>query len=86
MTDESPEITYAKWYPDVEAVMDSRRLAELLSTSDQVIRASAREGVIPAHRPPDGRKFTFLRHEIFTWLVEHRYASSEENETATSEA
>jgi excisionase family DNA binding protein len=80
MTEESPEITYGEWYPDVPAIMDSGQLAELLSTSDQVIRAWAREGVIPAHRPTGGRKFTCIRHEIFTWLVEHRYVSSDENE------
>jgi excisionase family DNA binding protein len=73
MTEASSEISYAEWYPDVPPVMDSRQLAELLSTSDQVIRAWAREGVIPAHRPPGGRKFTFLRHEIFEWLVGNRY-------------
>ncbi len=54
-------------------VMDSRELPDLLSTSDQVIRIWAREGVIPSHRPPGGRKFKFLRHEIFQLLVENRY-------------
>jgi excisionase family DNA binding protein len=73
MTEESPEITYEKWYPDVAPIMDSQQLANLLSSSDQVIRAWAREGVIPAHRSPGGRKFTFLRHEIFEWLLENRY-------------
>lgn len=73
MTDATPEITYAEWYPDVPAVMNSTQLAELLSTSEQVVRIWAREGTIPAHRPPGGRKFTFLRHEIFAWLVENRY-------------
>lgn len=73
MTEESPEITYERWYPDVPPVMDSQQLAELLSTSDQVVRILAREGTIPSHRPPGGRKFKFLRHEIFEWLVENRY-------------
>ena len=73
MTEDSLEITYEKWYPDVPPVMDSGELAELLSTSDQVIRIWAREGVIPSHRPSGGRKFKFLRHEIFAWLVENRY-------------
>ena len=73
MTEENPEITYERWYPDVPPVMDSQELAELLSTSDQVIRIWAREGVIPSHRAPGARKFKFLRHEIFEWLVEHRY-------------
>lgn len=79
MTRESPESTYEKWYPDVPPVMDSRQLAELLSSSDQVIRAWAREGVIPAHRPPGGRKFKFLRHEIFAWLVESRYVPEDDS-------
>jgi hypothetical protein len=69
----SDEIDYADWYPDVPPIMDSRQLAELLSTNEQIIRAYARDGVIPAHRRPGGRKFTFLRHEIFQWLIENRY-------------
>jgi excisionase family DNA binding protein len=73
MPEESPEITYEQWYPDVPAVMDSQQLADLLSSSDQVIRSWARDGVIPSHRSPGGRKFQFLRHEIFQWLIENRY-------------
>jgi hypothetical protein len=71
----SDDIDYADWYPDVPPIMDSRQLAELLSTNEQIIRAYAREGVIPAHRRPGGRKFTFLRHEVFQWLIENRYES-----------
>lgn len=82
VSEESPEITYEKWYPDVPPVMDSQQLAELLSASDQVIRTWAREGVIPSHRAPGARKFKFLRHEIFQWLVENRYEpDSEDGET-----
>jgi excisionase family DNA binding protein len=73
MSEESPEITYARWYPDVPPVMDSKELAELLSTSDQIVRTWAREGVIPSHRAPGARKFKFLRHEIFEWLIENRF-------------
>ena len=69
----SDEIDYAQWYPDVPPVMDSKQLAKLLSTNEQIIRAYARDGVIPAHRKPGGRKFTFLRHEIFQWLLDSRY-------------
>jgi hypothetical protein len=69
----SDEIDYADWYPDVPPIMDTRQLAELLTTNEQIIRAYARDGVIPAHRKPGGRKFTFLRHEIFQWLLENRY-------------
>lgn len=53
--------------------MDSRELADLLSTSDQIVRIWAREEVIPSHRAPGTRKFKFLRHEIFEWLIENRY-------------
>jgi hypothetical protein len=38
-----------------------------------VIRSWVRDGVIPSHRSPGGRKFKFLRHEIFQWLVENKY-------------
>ena len=80
MIDATPEITYGEWYPDVPAIMNSTQLAELLSTSEQVVRIWAREGTIPAHRPPGGRKFTFLRHEIFAWLVENRYVADGESD------
>lgn len=69
----SHEIEYADWYPDVPPVMDTKQLAELLNTNEQIIRAYARDGVLPAHRKPGGRKFTFLRHEIFEWLLDNRY-------------
>ncbi|HZD23708.1 MAG TPA: hypothetical protein VE569_09960 [Acidimicrobiia bacterium] len=78
MNEENPEITYERWYPDVPPVMDSQELADLLSASDQVIRTWAREWVIPSHRPPGARKFKFLRHEIFQWLVDNRYEPGDE--------
>ena len=49
--------------------MDTRQLAELLNTNEQIVR----EGIIPAHRRPGGRKLSFLRHEIFEWLLRNRY-------------
>ena len=67
------EIDYDRWYPEVPAVMDTRQLAELLSTNEQIVRAWVREGIIPAHRRPGGRKLSFLRHEIFDWLISNRY-------------
>lgn len=69
----SQEADYARWYPDVAPVMDTKQLAELLNTNEQIVRAYARDGVLPAHRKPGGRKFTFLRHEIFQWLIDNRY-------------
>ncbi len=74
------EIDYAQWYPDVPPVMDTKQLAELLNTNEQIVRAYARDGTIPAHRSPGGRKFSFLRHEIFQWLLENRYEPSVEGE------
>ena len=82
VSEESPEITYERWYPDVPPVMDSKELAELLSTSDQIVRIWAREGVIPSHRAPGARKFKFLRHEIFEWLVQNRYQPEADVESA----
>lgn len=66
-------IDYERWYPEVPSVMDSRQVAPLLHTNEQIVRAWVREGILPAHRKPGGRKLTFLRHEIFNWLVSHRY-------------
>ena len=67
------EVDYDRWYPEVLAVMDTKQLANLLHTEDQIIRSWVREGVVPAHRRPGGRKFAFLRHEIFDWLLSNRY-------------
>lgn len=53
--------------------MDTKQLAELLHANEQIIRAWVREGIIPAHRKAGGRKYTFLRHEIFDWLLANRY-------------
>lgn len=66
-------IDYDRWYPEVPAVMDTRQLAELLHTNEQIVRAWVREGILPAHRKPGGRKLTFLRHEVFEWLTSNRY-------------
>ena len=77
MTD---NVDYALWYPDVPPIMDTKQLAELLNTNEQIVRAYARDGTVPAHRKPGGRKFTFLRHEIFQWLLENRYEPGTEAE------
>jgi excisionase family DNA binding protein len=74
----SEDFDYDRWYPEVRPVMDSKQLAELLNTSDQIIRLWVREGVIPAHRREGGRKHHFLRHEIFEWLMASRYTPGED--------
>lgn len=80
MSGRADEVDYEYWYPDVPPVMDARQLAELLHTNEQIVRAWARNGVLPAHRRPGGRKFTFLRHEVFNWLLANRYEPDEESE------
>lgn len=57
----------------VLAVMNTRRLADLLHTNEQIIRQWVRDGSLPAHRQAGGRKLSFLRHEIFEWLNSNRY-------------
>ena len=41
------EIDYERWYPEVPAVMDTKQLAELLSTNEQILRLWVREGILP---------------------------------------
>lgn len=53
-------------------MLDTKQLADLLNTNEQIVRAWVREGIIPAHRKPGGRKLTFLRHEILDWLITMR--------------
>lgn len=72
-------IDYNRWYPEV---MDTGQLAELLNTNEQIVRAWVRDGIIPAHRKPGGRKFSFLRHEIFEWLISNRYEPDESDQGA----
>ena len=57
-------------YPDI---LEAHHVAEILGMNLDYVRKLSREGIIPAHRKPGGRKFTFLRHEIFDWLIENRY-------------
>lgn len=71
------KIDYDRWYLEVPAVMDTHQLAELLNTNEQIVRAQVREGIFPAYRKPGGRKFTFLRHEIFDGLISGRHDRSE---------
>lgn len=71
-------IDYDRWYSEVPAVMDTKQLAELLNTNEQIVRAWVREGIIPTHRRPGGRKLSFLRHEIFDWLISSRYEPADD--------
>ena len=41
------DFDYDRWYPEVPAVMDAKQLAELLQTSDQIIRLWVRRASFP---------------------------------------
>jgi hypothetical protein len=57
---------------------DAKQLADLLHTSNQIVRLWVRERIIPAHRKERGSKLYFLRHEIFKWLMANRYVPGED--------
>ncbi len=46
------EIKYEDWYPEVPPVMETKDLAELLHTNEQIIRAWVREGTMPPIASP----------------------------------
>jgi hypothetical protein len=54
------DFDYDRWYSEVPAVMEAKQLADLLQTSDQIVRLWVREGIIPAHRKEGGRKWFTL--------------------------
>ena len=54
--------------PDDDRIIGVREAAEILDTSDQMVRKLARKGRIPAYRLPGGRVFKFFRRE----LLEHK--------------
>ncbi len=68
------EIDYDRWY--LRRASGHGFAVNSPSWSTPTSRASGpgtRDGILPAHRRPGGRKFTFLRHEIFQWLISNRY-------------
>ena len=60
--------------------MDTKQLAKLLNTNEQIVRACARDSTVPAHRKLGGRKFTFVCHEIFQRLLDNHYEPGESDE------
>lgn len=65
--------TYDRGHPELSPVMDACRLVDLLNPNELTVHAWVREGTIPAHRKPEGRKFTLLGHEIVDWPISNRY-------------
>lgn len=87
MADESPEITYEKWFRACHRSWTARNSPSAVGVgSGQVIRTWAREGVIPSHRAPGTRKFKFLRYENFEWLGENRYEPKDDETQASRTA
>ena len=53
---------------DYPAVLDAAQVAALLQLNIDYVRKLSREGVLPAHRLPQGRTFRYLKDEILDWL------------------
>lgn len=63
-----PRKAEAMTVPEDDRIIGVREAAEILDTSDQMVRKLARKGRIPAYRLPGGRAFKFFRRE----LLEHK--------------
>ena len=60
-------IDYDCWYPEVPAVMDTKQLAELLHTNEQIIRAGSAKPSFPhtvnladASSPSSGTRYSLV--------------------------
>ncbi len=49
-------------------VLDAAQVARLLNLNIDYVRKKSREGVLPAHRLPEGRTYRYLKDEILQWL------------------
>ena len=67
---------------DFPPIMDTAMVAELLGMHIQMVRKYAREGRIPAYRPPGGRSMRFMRDEIIDWLKANPVVSPTDQTTA----
>ena len=52
-------------------ILDAAQVADLLGMNVQMVRKYARQGRLPAYKLPGGRKFRFIRDEIFEFLRKH---------------
>jgi excisionase family DNA binding protein len=53
---------------DYPAMMDSADVAELLGHPVKQIQLMAREGRLPAERPPGSHAWRFRRDELLAWM------------------
>lgn len=53
---------------ELPTVLDADQVARLLSLNLDYVRRLSRNGVIPAHRIPGGRKFHYFKDEVLDWL------------------
>ena len=61
---------------DYPAVLDAAQVARLLSLNIDYVRKLSREGVLPAHRLPNGRTFRYFKDEVLDWLREQPVGSA----------
>ena len=59
-----------KWrsLDDYPAVMDSADVADLLGHTVKQIQVMARDGRLPAERPPGSHRWRFRRDELLAWM------------------
>jgi excisionase family DNA binding protein len=54
--------------PEYPSILDAGQVARLLNLNIDYVRKLSREGVLPAHRLPNGRTFRYFKDEILDWL------------------
>ena len=57
--------------PQDREILTAEEVAELLRMSVRMVRRYGRDGRLPAYKLPGGRKFIFLRAEIYEFLRQH---------------
>ncbi len=69
---------------ELPTLLDADQVARLLGLNLDYVRRLSREGVIPAHRIPGGRKFHYFKDEVLDWL--RRQPANAEAPAAAPEA
>ena len=53
-------------------VLTTKRVAELLDLNPQTVQQMAKDGRLPAHRLPGGRKYLFFTEDVLGFVREHK--------------
>lgn len=72
--------------PEDDRIIGVREAAEILDTSDQMVRKLARKGRIPAYRLPGGRVFKFFQRELKEHKRKNTTPVGEDDEVIDSRA